>query len=56
MGVKARPGLLALWQEMRDVAPSERLEGLLLDFYAPFISEAEYLETLASVAREMADA
>jgi hypothetical protein len=28
----------------------------LLDFIEPFISEAEYLEALALVAREMADA
>jgi hypothetical protein len=41
---------------MRGLAPSDRLERLLLDLYAPFVSEAEYLETLASVAREMADA
>jgi hypothetical protein len=51
MGVKARPGLLALWQELRDLAPSDRLEGLL-----SLQSEAEYLETLDLVAREMADA
>jgi hypothetical protein len=43
--------LLALWQEMRALAPSERLEGLL-----SLQSEAEYLETLDLVAREMADA
>jgi hypothetical protein len=43
--------LLALWQEMRDLAPSDRLEGLL-----SLQSEAEYLETLDLVAREMADA
>ena len=43
--------LLALWQEMRDLAPSDRLERLL----SP-PSEAEYLETLDLVAREMTDA
>ena len=48
--------LLALWQEMRDLAPSERLERLLFDFIEPFISEGDYLEALDLVAREMADA
>jgi hypothetical protein len=43
--------LLAQWQLMRDLAPSDRLEGLL-----SLESDAEYLETLDLVAREMADA
>jgi hypothetical protein len=41
--------LLALWQLMRDLAPSERVQRL-----API--EAEYAETLDRVAREMTDA